>query len=69
MVTQVREARELPTVRLERPWSKTTMGLSTMRGEWHLHVGGTSVTRHRQPQVLPLTPVDASSPSWRERGG
>ena len=31
-----------PTVRLERPRSETNMGLSTMRGKWHLHVGGTS---------------------------
>ena len=31
-----------PTVRLERPQSGTNMGLSTMRGKWHLHVEGTS---------------------------
>ena len=43
-----------PTVRLERPRSGTNMGLSTMRGKWHLHVAnGTPVPPPGQPQVLP----------------
>ena len=43
-----------PTVRLERPRSETNMGLSTMRGKRHLHVGGTSADPPPgQPQVLP----------------
>ena len=31
-----------PTSTVLRPRSGTKMGLSTMRGKWHLHVGGTS---------------------------
>ena len=47
MTTQARQARQHPTVRLERPQSGTNMGLSTMRGKWHLHVGVPPLDRHR----------------------
>ena len=53
MTTQARPSPPTPTVRLERPRSGTHMGLSTMRGKWHLHVEGTSPgPPPGQPQVL-----------------
>jgi hypothetical protein len=58
-----------PTVQIQRPWSGTNMGLSTMRGKWHLHVCVTSPDPPPgQPQVLRIRLRYRTEPGGHNKG-
>ena len=69
MTTQARQARQLPPCNRQRPRSGTNMGLSTMRGKWHLHVCGTSPDPPPgQPQVLRIRLRYRTEPGGHNKG-